>query len=147
MEVVLHQDVERLGTKGQTVRVKDGFARNFLLPRGLALPSTAAALARMAAEQHALQARLEKDRAYAQQLQDTLSHKSVTIAMAAGPDDKLFGSVTKAHIAAALRQDGFDIDKRKIELPEPITALGVYHVPARIHPEVVANVNVWVVKQ
>lgn len=147
MDVVLRQDVERLGAKGQRVRVKDGFARNFLLPRGLALPSTNAVLARMAVEQQALDARLGKERAFAQQQLETLSRQSITITVAAGPDDKLFGAVTKAHIADALKREGVEIDKRKLELAEPITALGVYHVPAHLHPHVTATVNVWVVKQ
>ena len=147
MDVVLRQDVERLGAKGQRVRVKDGFARNFLLPRGLALPSTDAVLARMAVEQQALDARLGKERAFAHQRHDALSQKSITITVAAGPDDKLFGAVTKAHIAVALKQEGVEIDKRKLELAEPIAALGVYHVPAHLHPYVTATVNVWVVKQ
>ena len=147
MEVILRQDVERIGTKGQTVRVKDGFARNFLLPHGLATPATADAVRRVAAEQATVHARLTKERAYLEQLKETLGAKSITITVAAGPDDKLFGAVTNAHIATALQHEGVALEKRKIELPEPITALGVYHVPVRLHPDVIATVNVWVVKQ
>lgn len=147
MDVILLQDVERLGARGQTVRVKDGFARNFLLPRGLASPATAEALRRVAAEQQVVQARLARERAYLEEQKQRLEQKSVTIAVAAGTDDKLFGSVTNAHIAAALQQDGLDIDKRKIALPEPIKTLGVYHVPVRLSSDVTATVNVWVVKQ
>ena len=147
MEVILRQDIERIGAKGQTLRVKDGYARNFLLPRGLAVPATAEMVRRVNTEQAAMHARQARERAHREQLKETLAAKSVTITVAAGPDDKLFGAVTNAQIASALRQEGFDIDKRKVELPEPITALGVYHVPVRLHAEVIATVNVWVVKQ
>ena len=147
MEIILYADVPRVGTEGQTVRVKDGFARNFLLPRGLAAPATAAAMRRVAAEQQVVQARLAKQRGYLETLKIALEKKSVTIPVTAGPDDKLFGTVTNIHIAAALKHEGLDIDKRKIVLPEPIAALGVYHVPVHLDPAVTATVNVWVVKQ
>lgn len=147
MNIILQQDVARVGTRGQTLRVKDGYARNFLFPRGLAVPATAAAAKRAAVEQQALRTRLNKERAYLEQHKAQLEQKSVTIPVAVGPDDQLFGSVTNAHIAAALAQEGITVEKRKIELAEPITALGVYHVPVRLHPQVVATVNVWVVKQ
>ena len=147
MDVILRQDVDRLGAKGATVHVKDGYARNFLFPRGLAAPATAEAVRRMAAEQQAVATRVANERAYLEHLKDALGKKSLTIPMAAGPDDQLFGSVTRAHIAATLKQEGVDIDKRKIELPESIAALGVYHVPVHLSPDVVATLNVWVVKQ
>ena len=147
MEVILQQDVQRLGTKGQVVQVKMGYARNFLFPRGLAAPATADALRRASVEQRALDARLAKERAYLEQRRETLGKHSVTITVAVGPDERLFGAVTNAHIADALQHEGLPIDKRKIELPVPITALGVYHVPVHLHPEVTATVNVWVVKR
>ena len=147
MDIILQTDVPRLGTKGQTVKVKHGYARNFLFPRGLAAPATAAALRRVSAEQQTVQARLAKQRAHLETLKVTLENKSLTITVAAGPDDKLFGSVTNAHIATALTQDGFPVDKRKVLLPEPITALGTYHVPVHLDPTVTATVNVQVVKQ
>ena len=147
MEVILRQDVPRLGAKGQTLRVADGYARNFLLPRGLALPATEAALRRVRAEQQALHARLANERAYVETLKERLGKQSVTIAVASGPDDRLFGAVTNTHIAEALQREGLDIDKRKIALPEPITALGAYHVPVHLQADITAMVNVWVVKQ
>ena len=147
MDIILSQDVERLGTKGQTVRVKPGHARNLLFPRGLAVPATAGALRRAGAEQQAIQSRLAKERAYIVSIKDRVEKTSLTIPVEAGPDDKLFGAVTNAHIATALKAAGCDVDKRKIALPEPITALGVYHVPVHLHAAVTATVNVWVVKQ
>jgi len=147
MEIVLQHDVPRVGTKGQRVKVADGFARNFLLPRGLALPATAATIRRVTQEQQVIQARLVKERVYLRQLQEQLEGRSVTIPVAAGSDDKLFGAVTNAHIAAAITQEGIAVDKRKVLLTEPITALGVYQVPVRLHPDVTATVKVWVVKQ
>ena len=147
MEVILSQDVPRLGARGQRVRVADGYARNFLLPRGFAAPATADVIRRASAEQQAMQARLAKERAYVAQLKERLEKTSVTLTVTAGADDKLFGAVTNADIAAALQREGFALDKRKIKLAEPITALGVYHVPVHLHPATTATVNVWVVKQ
>ena len=147
MNVILCQDVARLGTRGQTRRVADGYARNFLFPRGLAAPATVDVVRRVASEQAAIQARLTKEQAYLRQLKETLEQKSLTIPVAVGPNEQLFGSVTNAHIAAALAQAGISIEKRKIALEAPITALGVYQVPVHLHAAIAATVNVSVVKQ
>lgn len=147
MKIILCHDVPRLGARGETVQVKDGFARNFLMPRGLAVPASASAQRQASAEQAVIQRRLSRERSAIDQLKINLEQRSVTIVAAAGADDKLFGSVTNAHIAAALEQDGCQVDKRKIELPEPLNACGVYHIPVRLAPEVTATLKVWVVKQ
>ncbi len=146
MEIILRQDVERVGKAGQTLKVRDGFARNFLLPRGLAWPATPQRLRQVVAEQRVVEAQRTQERAHLEALKATLAQRSVTIRMAAGPDDKLFGSVTTTHIAEALQHDGLPIDKRKIELAQPITALGVYHVPVRLAADVTATIKAWVVK-
>lgn len=147
MHVILQQTVERLGERGARVRVADGYARNYLFPRGLAAPATESMMRRVAAEQQAVNGRLAKERAHVESIRTRLEQHAITIPVAAGADDKLFGSVTNAHIAAALTQAGFDVDKRKIALDAPLTALGVYQLPIKLHPSVTATVNVSIVKQ
>ncbi|MGQ9559046.1 MAG: 50S ribosomal protein L9 [Candidatus Oleimicrobiaceae bacterium] len=146
MKVILKQDFEKLGKAGEVVEVKAGYARNYLLPKGVALEATSSNL-RVFEEQKKLDAqRLDKAKKAALALADKLEGVSCTAAVAAGEEDRIFGSVTSQTIAQLLKEKGFDIDKKKILLEEPIKALGIYDVPIRLHPEVEVKVKVWVVK-
>ncbi len=146
MKVILKQDFEKLGKAGDVVEVKAGYARNYLLPRGIALEATPSNL-RVFEEQKKLDAqRLDKAKKGALALAEKLEGVSCTAAVAVGEEDRIFGSVTSQTIAELLKEKGFDIDKKKIVLEEPIKALGIYDVPIRLHPEVEAKVKVWVVK-
>lgn len=146
MKVILKQDFEKLGKAGEVVEVKAGYARNYLLPRDIALEATPTNL-RVFEEQKKLDAqRLDKAKKAALALADKLEGVSCTAAVAAGEEDRIFGSVTSQTIAELLKEKGFDIDKKRILLEEPIKALGIYEVPIRLHPEVEVKVKVWVVR-
>ncbi|MBD3235112.1 MAG: 50S ribosomal protein L9 [Candidatus Eisenbacteria bacterium] len=147
MEIILLEDVEGLGNRGERVSVAKGYARNYLLPRTLALPATSAG-ARMFAERERIrQSRADKERNAAEELAHKLSKVSVTLTAQVGEDEKLFGSVTAQDIADALGEQGFDIDRRRIQLEEPIKVLGVYRVDVKLYQEIGATIKVWVAKQ
>jgi large subunit ribosomal protein L9 len=146
MEVLLLQEVDNLGNTGEVVSVKPGYARNFLIPQGLASIATAA-------QKRALVERLrqevvqdKKRKLKAEDLASRYSDLSCTITAQAGEDDKLFGSVSGRDIALALAESDLDLDHKQIVLEEPIKQLGVYSVPVKLHPEVEVSVKVWVVK-
>jgi len=147
MDVILREDVEKLGAAGDMVTVKDGFARNYLLPRGLAYPATAGNKRRLEAEQKSRLRRADAEIARASDVAAKLEAVSLSFAMKAGEGDKLFGSVTAHDIAERLNAEGFALDRKAVELHEPIKALGVYKVPVRLHPEVKPEIRVWVVKE
>jgi len=147
MKVVLRQDVDKLGKRGEVVSVADGYARNYLVPKQIALRATAGNLKRVELERHRLNVRLVRERSDAEELAKRVANLSCTVARKVGENDVLYGSVTNADVAAFLEKEGFAIDKRKILLEEPIKALGIYSVPVRLHPEVTAEVKVWVVKE
>lgn len=147
MEVILREDVQSLGKAGALVRVKPGYARNFLLPRGLAYEATEGNKKRIAAETKARDTRAAQDRAEARTVADRLSAVAVTIQAKAGEGERLFGSVTAQDIADALERAGHPVDKRKLELPHPIKQLGEHAVPVRLHAEVQAVVRVTVVPE
>jgi large subunit ribosomal protein L9 len=147
IEVILREDVQSLGKAGALVRVKPGFARNFLLPRGLAYEATEGNKKRIAAETKARGTRAAEERGKAQQAADQLSAVAVTIAAKAGEGERLFGSVTAQDIADALERAGHPVDKRKIELPHPIKQLGEHTVAVRLHSEVQAAVRVTIVPE
>ncbi len=147
MDVILREDVEKLGTAGDVVTVKDGYARNYLLPRGLAYPATEGNKRRLASEQLARSRRAEAEIGSARELAVRLETVSLSFTMKAGEGDKLFGSVTSADIAERLKTEGFTVDKKAVELHEPIKALGVYKVPVRLHGDVKPEIRVWVVKE
>jgi large subunit ribosomal protein L9 len=147
MQVVLLEDVQNLGKRGETVAVKDGFARNFLLPRSLALPATSRGL-KMKVEADRVRVVKElKIHREAEELAKALGKVSCTAEVQAGEDDRVFGSVTSADIAELLKTQGFEIDKRKIVIDEPLKALGVYTISVRLASDVEAKVKVWVVKK
>ena len=147
IEVILREDVQSLGRAGTLVRVKPGYARNYLLPKGLAYEATEGNKKRIAAERKAREAQLAADQAEAQKVAETLAGVEVTITAKAGEGDRLFGSVTAQDIADALAAKGHAIDKRRIELEHPIKVLGNHTVPIRLHPEVHAEVQVKVVAE
>lgn len=147
MKVILQQDVNKLGKKGAMVKVKDGFARNFLLPKGIALTATQENLKKVERNLANQAQRITEEKGKAQELADKLSAISCTISVDAHEEDKIYGSVTAAHILSALEAEGIILDKKQVLLKDPIKSLGIYDVELRLHPEVKAKLKVWVVKK
>ncbi len=147
MEIILRRDVEKLGKQGEVVVVANGYGRNYLIPNGFAWIASSRAKSALEEEKRTQDRKSVKDRAGATELAERIEGASCTISMRAGDDDKLFGAVTSQHIASALAESGIEIDRRKIELAEPIKELGVFRVPVRLHPEVTAAVKVWIVRE
>jgi len=149
VKVILRQDIETLGATGEIVSVKPGYARNFLLPRGLAYEATKANLRRLEEDQARAEARAKRDYLEARRRASKLEGMSLTFHAKAGEESKLFGSITSSDIADRVRGQGidFELDRRWIELDEPIKTLGVYSVPVRLHAEVRPEIKVWVIKQ
>jgi len=147
MEVILSQDIDKVGESGQVVKVKDGFARNFLIPNGLAVPLTAGNLKKLEQEKQRKILQSDKVIKEAEGLKERLTNLSLTIPVLVQEEDNLYGSVTPMDIAAALKEEGFDIEKNSIILNEPIKSLGIYEIPVKLHPEILATVKVWVVKK
>jgi large subunit ribosomal protein L9 len=147
LEVILRRRVEDLGDVGDVVSVKSGYARNYLLPQGLAYAATEQNRRRLAQERTAALLAEERDRDRARGLAERLEGASITFSMLAGEEGKLYGSVGPRDIAAQLSEQGHDVHGRHVVMKEPIKALGVYSVPIRLYPEVEASVKVWVVKR
>ncbi len=147
MKVILRQDHEKLGKMGETVVVKDGYARNFLIPQKIAYPATEGGLRVLEEEKKQHLMREQKELRAAEKLVQELEKVSITVKMKVGEDDKPFGSVTSQIIADSLKEKGFSIDKRMIELEEPIKALGIYTVNMRLFTNVMGKVKVWVVRE
>ena len=147
MEVILREHVESLGRRGDVVKVAAGYARNYLLPRKLALPVTDHNKRQIERERKAAEARDIEEKSGAEAIAVRLSQLEVEIRRRVGENDTLYGSVTSADISQALKDKGFDVDKRKIVLPEPLKALGENTVPVKIHREVTAQVKVKVLPQ
>jgi large subunit ribosomal protein L9 len=146
MQVILRTNIEKLGREGDVVAVADGYARNYLIPRDLAIEATEKSRRALGHEKRMASARAAKEKRDAEKLASEIANLSCTIRVQAGESDRLFGSVTALDIAAALEDQGIGIDRRKIILDEPIKELGVFTVPAKIHPDVTADIKVWVVK-
>jgi len=147
MEVILRQAVENLGHPGDMVKVSAGFARNYLLPRGIAVAATDGNRKRIALEKARLEAAEGQRRESAEELAKRVEQVSLTFSARVGEEGKLFGSVTASDIAEQMAAQGFTIEKRQIDLHEPIKALGVYRVPIRLHADVKPEIKVWVIKQ
>ena len=147
MEVILNQDVDKLGKAQAVVKVKDGFARNFLIPNGLAVPLTASNLKKMEQGRQRKTLQLDKIKKESEELKERLAALSLTLPVLTQGEDKLYGSITSQEIARALKEEGFAIDKNSIALDEPIKSLGIYEVPIKLHPEIIAKVKVWIVKK
>ena len=146
-EIVLMQDVQGLGAQGDIMKVSPGYARNFLFPRRLAAPATPRHIKALEIEKKKREAEARREIDKLRLAAEALSKASCTIPVQAGEDGKLFGSVTSHHIAEALEKGGFAVDKKQIELPEPLKELGVFNVPIRLHQEVIATVKVWIVEK
>ena len=146
MEVILRAAVENLGHPGDIVSVSAGFGRNYLLPRGLAYAATPGNKKRMEQERQRLEAAESSRRTVAAQLGERLEQVSLTFSARVGDEGKLFGSVTASDIVHQLEAQGFNVEKRQIDLHEPIRSLGVYRVPIRLHADVKPEIKVWVIK-
>ena len=147
MEVILREDVDKLGVRGQMVKVAGGYARNFLLPRKLAVAATEANKKIVEQERQGHLRREAKEQAAAQDLANMMAGVTVVIAQKVGEQEQLFGSVTVKDIAEALERQNYHIERRKIHLAEPIKQLGQYQVPIRLHREVTVEITVQVVKE
>jgi large subunit ribosomal protein L9 len=145
IEVILREDIKTLGRAGEMVRVKPGYARNYLLPQGLAYEATEGNKKRIAAETRVRAARNQAQRADAERFAASLSEVTLTLSGKAGEEGKLFGSITSQDIADALGRQGHTVDRRRIELEHPIKTIGAHTVQVRLHPEVHAELRVSVV--
>jgi large subunit ribosomal protein L9 len=147
MEVILRQHVDNLGERGQIVKVADGFARNFLLPRKLALPATEGNKRHVERERKIVEAREADEKGQAEAIAARLSAVEISIARRVGETDQLYGSVTAADIADYLKSKGFEIDRRRLVLPDPIKTIGEHKVPLKLHRNVTVPLVVKVVKE
>lgn len=147
MQIILRHAIENLGNPGDVVTVSPGYARNYLLPRGFAYEATPGNLKKISQEKSRLEAAEAERRDAAQGLASKLEEVSLTFSARVGEEGKLFGSVTAADIAQQLEAQGFHIEKRQIDLHDPIKTLGVFRVPVRLHAEVKPEIRVWVIKQ
>ncbi len=147
MEVILREHVDNLGRRGEIVKVADGYARNYLLPRKLALLATEGNKQRIDRERGKFEAREAEETKIAQAMAERMSGTEIEIARKVGETDALYGSVTTSDIAEALRTKGFDIDRRKVGLQEPIKKLGAFEIPVKLQREVIATVKLSVVAE
>lgn len=147
MQVILKQRLENLGQPGDVVTVKPGYARNYLIPKGFAYAATSANLQRMERERELLEKQAAEDLKGAEKRAGAIEGTSVTFTARAGDEGKLFGSITSADIADKLAEQGIEVDRRDIELHEPLKALGVFSVPVKLHPDVKPEIKVWVIKE
>jgi len=147
MEVILREHVDKLGRLGEIVKVADGYARNYLLPRKLALLATEGNKRQIEREREKFEARESEDKQAYEAMAERLANVEVTIARKVGETEALYGSVTTADIAAVLAGQGFEIERRKLQLQDPIKQLGEFDVPIRLHREIVAHVKVRVVAE
>ena len=145
MQVILQQDIDKIGRSGELVRVRPGFARNYLLPRRLAVPATTAALHRIEHEKAVALARAEKAKKEAHEVADKLGAVPIKIAQKAGEDGRLFGSVTAKDLEAALKAQGVTVDRKRIQMAEPIKNVGTYDVPVKLVSGITATLKVEVV--
>ena len=147
MKVILRKDIETLGNIGDIVDVKEGYARNFLIPRKIAYTALDGNLKALEDEKKSIARKSEKELNAAEKVSTDLEKVSVTIPVQVGEEDKIFGSVTTQMIADALKEKDFDIDKRKIEIEESIKTLGIYNVNIKLHSNINASIKVWVVRE
>ncbi len=147
MKVILRKDSEKLGHVNEVVSVKDGYARNYLIPRGIAYEATDGGIRQLEEENKQQLRRVDKEHGQAIALAATLDKISVTIKMKVGEEEKLFGSVTAQMIADALIEKEIKLDKRQIELEEPIKALGIYDIPIKLAAGVIGKIKVWIVRE
>jgi large subunit ribosomal protein L9 len=147
MEVILREHVDNLGKRGEIVKVADGFARNYLLPRKLALPATAGNRKHVERERKIMETREAEEKSAAEAIATRLATVDISIARRVGDTEQLYGSVTAADIVEFLKSKGFEVDRRKLILPEALKALGEFDVPLKLHREVTVPLKVKVVKE
>ena len=147
MEVILSQNVDKIGNSGEVVKVKEGFARNYLIPRKLAYVATAENLKRIAQLEKKRQAEREQQKKEAQSLAEKLSKVSCTISVEVNDRDKLYGSISEIDVVRALDVEGFKVEKSSVILEKPIEELGIFEVGVKLHPEVIAKIRLWVTKK
>lgn len=147
MEVILTQDVKKVGKAGSVVKVKDGFARNYLFPKKIAVPLSNINIQKIEQEKQKKNSLIEAAKKEAQELKEKLADISLTISVLTQESDKLYGSVASGEIQEALKQEGFDIDKSCILMDGPIKSVGIYEIPIKLHAEVSAKIKVWIVKK
>lgn len=147
MKVILRQNFEKVGQIGDVIDVRDGYARNYLIPRKIAYAALKGNIRSLEEEKKNLAKKRQQELILAENLASELEKVSVTIQVQVGEEDKIFGSVTNQMIADALKEKGYEIDRRKIEIEEPIKSLGIYGISIKLHPNVNANVKVWVVRE
>lgn len=146
MRVILKQEVHNLGDAGEIVKVAPGYGRNFLIPRGYAIPASEGSIRQLEHQQRVAEAIRRKQLAGSKDLATKLEQTAITIRREAGEDDKLFGSVTNRDIVDALAAEGIEVDRRAIQLDEHIRSIGLFTVPVRLHRQVTANVRVYVIR-
>ncbi|HTP80114.1 MAG TPA: 50S ribosomal protein L9 [Bacteroidota bacterium] len=147
MKIILRKDYEKLGKMGDTKDVKDGFARNYLIPRNIAYEATPGSLRALEEEKKQQSKRSDKEKKTSEALAGELGKTSVTIKMKVGEDEKLFGSVTSQMIAEALAEKGITVDKRQVELEDSLKSLGIYDVVVKLPGGVAGSVKVWIVRE
>ncbi len=147
MKVILRQDIPDLGKVGQTVQVKNGYGRNYLIPRNLAIPATKGNLKSIDEVRNQNEIRLRKKLREAEKVKEKLESISLTSEVLVGEEDKIFGSVTAQNIVELLNAEGVSVEKKNVLLDEPIKSLGVYTVPVKIEKDLIANVKLWVIRK
>jgi large subunit ribosomal protein L9 len=147
IQVILQHDVDKVGKSGELVKVRPGFARNFLIPRSLAVPATTAAVNRITHEKAVAVAKAEKSKAGARALAEKINALTITMTRSVGEDDRLFGSVSAKEIESAVKAKGLDFDRKTMHLAEPIKALGTFSIPVKLLTDVTATLKVEVVKK
>jgi large subunit ribosomal protein L9 len=147
MKVILRKNFDQLGKVGDVLTVKDGYARNYLIPRQIAYQASKGNILALGEEKKQIVKKEAKELEAAQKFASDLEKISITIPVKVGEEDKIFGTVTNQMIADSLKEKGFDIEKRKIEITEPIKSLGIYTVSIKLHPSVSATVKTWVVRE
>lgn len=147
MKIILKKDIATLGKTGEIVDVKPGYARNYLIPKGFAVSATGSNLKIYEQERKTRERRMEEEKQKAQVLADKLNTVSVTATVQVGEEDKVFGAITNQNIAELLNEKGFEIDRKKIVLEEPLKDLGVYNVPIKLYQDVEATIKVWIVRE
>ncbi|TSA26848.1 MAG: 50S ribosomal protein L9 [Ignavibacteriales bacterium] len=147
MKVILRKKFDQLGKVGDVLTVKDGYARNYLIPRQIAYQATKGNILALEEEKKQILKKEAKELEAAQKFASNLEKVSITIPVKVGEEDKIFGTVTNQMISDSLKEKGFDIEKRKIEITEPIKSLGIYTVSIKLHPSVSATVKTWVVRE
>ncbi|MCB9747603.1 MAG: 50S ribosomal protein L9 [Candidatus Omnitrophica bacterium] len=147
MEVILSQEVDKLGRAGDVVKVKDGYARNYLLPRNLAFIASPGNLKRIELQEKKRRSLYEEEKKQAEELAAQLAKASCTVSVEVNDLDKLYGSITETDIAKSLEVEGFNIDKKQIQIENPIEELGIFEVKVKLHPDVTTTIRLWVTKK